>query len=155
MSEEYPSSVKEFIRFMKWILNADPISSLQIAAVRGMSPSMRYIIMRGIDYLNAFQHAFQECKTKDLQNECVKKVVEKRTGVDYETALNGIKNLSTVATILRSLSKNAQNLVAHAVRYILLGMRHEVRYNIGGWLSGSEGFDITRFRSRRSEEEEE
>jgi len=146
MGEEYvPTGVDEWIKFMKWILNADPVSSLQIGAVRSMSPSMRYLILRGLEFLSALQQAKVECKGRgsNLYDECVREVVEARTGVDFETFLNGLKNLSTVATYLRSLSSNAQYLVSKVTKYILLGERREVSYNIGGWL-GKSGIEFSR-----------
>jgi len=137
------SSVDEYIKFMNWILNADPVSSLQIAGVRQMSPSMRYIIMRGLEYLSALQQALKECKTDDIGSKCVRETVERRTGVDFETVMNGIKNLNTVTTSLRALSRNAQQLIARVTKYILLGERREVRYEIGGWLSRP-GFELSK-----------
>ena len=128
------SSVDEYIKFMNWILNADPVSSLQIAGVRSMSPSMRYVIMRGLEYLAALQQAKEECGARDLSDKCLRETVERRTGVDFETVMNGIKNLNTVSTSLRALSKNAQQLIARVTKYILLGEQREVRYEIGGWL---------------------
>jgi hypothetical protein len=106
--------------------------------------------MRGLEYLSALQQAKEECGTTDMKDRCVKETVERRTGVDYETVMNGIKNLSTVATSLRSLSKNAQNLIARVTRYILLGERREVRYEIGGWLSRP-GFEVSRLGSKGAE----
>ncbi len=151
MSEEITSSVDEFIKFMKWILNADPISSLQIAGVKSMSPSMRYIVVRGLECLSALQQAMKECNAKRMNDKCVMEVLERRVGLDYETVMNAIKNLSTVATNLRSFSRNAQRLVALATKYILLGERREVRYHIGGWLDRG-GFEISRLRGGGDED---
>ena len=157
MGEEYiPTGVDEYIKFMKWVLNADPISSLQIAAVKNMNPASRYIIMRGIEFLEALQQAKVECKGRKNREACVKEVTEARTGVDYETLMNGLKNLSTIATYLRSLSPNAQYLVSRVTKYILLGERRTVNYEIGGWL-GNKGIEFSRLgrRGKGSEEEEE
>ncbi len=137
------SSVDEYIKFMNWILNADPVSSLQIAGVRSMSPSMRYIIMRGLEYVATLQQAREECGAKNLNDKCLREIVERRTGVDFETVMNGIKNLNTVSTSLRALSRNAQQLIARVTKYILLGERREVRYEIGGWLSRP-SFELSR-----------
>lgn len=108
-----------------------------------MSPSMRYIIMRGLEYIAALQQAKEECGAKSLKDRCVMEVVEKRTGVDFETVMNGVRNLSTVATSLRALSRNAQQLIARVTKYILLNERREVRYEICGWLTRP-GFELSR-----------
>jgi len=146
------SSVDEYIKFMNWILNADPVSSLQIAGVTSMSPSMKYIVFRGLEYLATLQQAREECGKKDLKDSCIRDVVERRTGVDFETVMNGIKNLSTVATSLRALSKNAQQLIARVTKYILLGERREVRYEIGGWLRPGGAPEIARLSGKKSGE---
>lgn len=140
---EISSAVDEYIKFMNFMLKADPVSSLQIAAIRKMSDSMRYIVLRGLELTASLQQAMTECKADDLKNECVRETVERRTGLDFETVMNGVKNLSTVATVLRCISRNSQQLVARATKYILLGEKREIRYDIGGWLGGR-GLEISR-----------
>ncbi len=155
MGEEFiPTGVDEYIKFMKWVLNADPISSLQIAAVKSMNPAMRYLVMRGIEFLEAYQQAKVECKGRKNRDACVKEVTELRTGVDFGTVMNGLKNLSTIATYLRSLSPNAQYLVSRVTKYILLGERRTVNYEIGGWVGGNRGIEFSRI-GRRSEADED
>lgn len=154
MVEGIPTGVDEWIKFMKWVLNADPISSLQIAAVKKMNPASSYIVMRGIEFLSAVQQAKVECKDSRNRPDCEREVVERRTGVDYETVMNGLKNLSAVATFLRSLSPNAQYLVSRVTKYILLGERRNVNYQIGGWLGGK-GFELSMLGRRPGRGEEE
>ena len=145
MLEGPGSSVDEYIKFMKWLLTANPISALQIAGVRRMSPSMRYIVMRGLEFTAALEQAMTECGSKDMRDKCVIEKVEEMTGVDFDTVRNGVKNLNAVAKSLMALSPNAQQLTARVTRYILLGERREVRYEIGGWLSRGGMLNVSRF----------